>query len=1161
METIPIIYKNLCPNCESDISGDRLSLGLTCENCLPNITSKELLCKHLTTLKNFKETCFLKSYLKEFEETFFSAISFEMSSIQRMWATRFFLNNSFALIAPTGIGKTTFGLVLSEYIAKKDLGFVYLIFPTNILVKQAKERLIKYGVSDSDIIAYESDLPKSTLNLLKSRIKDGDFKILITTTNFLSKNFDIIPKGIYSLVFVDDVDSILKRSKNIDRVLGLLNFSEEDLKETLNLIAKKLSILKEANKEKLLDLDKKLSEINDQLENIRKKRKGVLVVSSATANPKSSRVKLFKELLNFEVGKFISTLRSVVDSYKITDNLEEDAVKIIKEHGRGGLIFLNSDYTKAYLDNFVQFLNKQSIKAVSYEKLSKHLKDFEEGKIDVFVGFSTSRNPLTRGIDLPHVIKYALFLGVPKIRFKIAVEESPSGLYYAILALLPHIIRKKIFDAQTIKRIQYSLNILRRISIVNNKELSEKEKEAIDYIRSLLSNPTIEELIKSVPEISLKKEASGLTFIVVDFASYIQASGRTSRLIVTGLTKGLSIILTNDEKSLFALEKKLKWFLGDVNFYPYDNLDIKTLKEEIENDRTKAKNILQGKSEFLPKKLFKTSLVIVESPNKARTIASFYGKPLKRTIGNLDAYEVIMKDSILTIVASKGHVCDLNKVAGYFGVLKEGDVFIPLFEPIDENKKSIINSLRRLSLEVEEVLLATDPDTEGEKISYDIFLNLMPYNSTIKRTEFHEVTKTSFENAVKNYRSINLNLVKAQLLRRISDRFIGFVVSKYVQKVKNMANLSSGRVQTPVLEWIVERFNASKEKSLYLVVRLDNGFKVQFNLDKKPQKEDLEKLEVVKANVLRTFEESSFKTPFETYTLLREAASRLRFPLDKTMKLAQDLFELGLITYHRTDSIRVSDAGVSIAKEYIKEHFGEEYIKIRTFSHLEGAHECIRPTKAMDGEDLRSFIYLENIEGLTIDHIKLYDLIFRQFIASQMKEAVIEKSEVEFTATIKDETLKENEVLNTSIKEDGYNLILPIEIFPLKDTFNILDKNILSLSKTPPYTHSSIVEEMKEKGIGRPSTYAITIEKLIKRKYVIEKSNYLIPTKLGIEVINIVKANKDIAPFVSESYTRELEGKMDLVELGQLDYNKEILNVFENLVNIEEFSQKVESEE
>ncbi|EDP73389.1 reverse gyrase, partial [Hydrogenivirga sp. 128-5-R1-1] len=234
---IPMIYKKMCPNCGGDIESDRLEKGLVCKNCLPDEVPHDELCEFLG-YGQFDKVCSLWKNIKDFNEFFKSVMKNPLWSIQETWAIRFFLGVSHALLAPTGIGKTTFGLVLSKYLIERKNGKTYLIFPTQMLVNQAYERLINFGVNPEDILAYSSKFAKSKKkqNELKGRIKDNDFKILLTTSMFLYKNVDIIPKSVYDLVFIDDVDSILKSAKNIDKVLMLLGFSEDDIEETLKFL-------------------------------------------------------------------------------------------------------------------------------------------------------------------------------------------------------------------------------------------------------------------------------------------------------------------------------------------------------------------------------------------------------------------------------------------------------------------------------------------------------------------------------------------------------------------------------------------------------------------------------------------------------------------------------------------------------------------------------------------------------------------------------------------------------------------------------------------------------------------------------------------------------------------------------------------------------------
>ena len=279
--------------------------------------------------------------------------------------------------------------------------------------------------------------------------------------------------------------------------------------------------------------------------------------------------------------------------------------------------------------------------------------------------------------------------------------------------------------------------------------------------------------------------------------------------------------------------------------------------------------------------------------------------------------------------------------------------------------------------------------------------------------------------------------------------------------------------------------------------------------------------------------------------MLSEAARELRFSPQETMQLAQDLFEAGLITYHRTDSIRVSEAGVFVAKEYITENFGEEYFKPRTFSTAGGAHECIRPTRPMDADDLRSMIYTMNLQGITNKHIRLYDLIFRRFMASQMRETVVEKTTYDIRAF--DEELQEGVL--TRIIEHGYDLILPVKVYSIPEgKIDVKDKKSYHLKpKVPYYTFATLIQDMKEKGIGRPSTYAVTVQKLLDRHYIVERRGYLFPTKLGRTVMALIKKREDIYKFVNENYTKQLEEIMDKVEKGEADYQEELEKLFNEL--------------
>ncbi|MDQ7056035.1 MAG: reverse gyrase [Persephonella sp.] len=695
--------------------------GLVCENCLPEEVKREELCEFLG-YGRFTEICSLWEKVRDFKQFFGKIIKNNLWSIQETWATRFFMNISYALLAPTGIGKTTFGLVLSKYLKEKENRKAYLIFPTQMLVNQAYERLISFGVSEEDILAYTSKFAstKKKQEELKEKIKNNDFQILLTTTMFLYKNIDIIPKGEYALVFVDDVDSVLKTAKNIDKVLMLLGFSQEDIDYTLKFITFKQNLFKKGQpSEEDLEL---YQHWQSKIQKIAEKRKGVLIVSSATSNPRSKKVNLFRELLGFEVGRPSLTLRNIEDVYEKPEKVWERSIEVIKKLGKGGLAFLSSSETVETLEKYVEFLNKNGITAVSYQDLMDRIDEFREGKIQVAVGFASYRNPLARGIDLPDVIRYAVFVGVPKLQFNIRFEEEFIHLYYFLLSLTPFLAKKKLIDPIQIKQLYDYINYLKIYAFIPSERLEPEKLEKMRKIqlsvREMIEKPEIFAAVQQSPEITLKKEEDSFVLTTADVTGYIQASGRTSRLYAGGLTKGLAYLLVDDDKAFYSLQKKVRWFSEDIQFKDVREINLDKLLEEIDRDREKVKKVLSGEMITEEKQSFLTTVVVVESPNKARTIANFFGKPLRRKLKNLDAYEIAIGERFLTIVASKGHVFDLNKEEDYFGVRRNSS-FIPVFEPIDEGKNQIIQSIRELDLEVNEIFIATDPDTEGEKISYD----------------------------------------------------------------------------------------------------------------------------------------------------------------------------------------------------------------------------------------------------------------------------------------------------------------------------------------------------------------------------------------------------------------------------------------------------------
>ncbi len=1133
-------FKNLCPNCGGDISAERLELGLPCEKCMPSYGE---LCDSLVREGELKRLCHVEEELSSWEAHFESFLRSKPWSLQVSWAKRVFLGNSFGLLAPTGGGKTSFGLSMASYFAKKGKRS-YVILPTKLLVEQVVQRLLNFGLKEEDIL-YFSEESKKQKELRKKRLLEGDFKVLVSTSMFLYKNHETIPRG-FDFIFVDDVDSFLKTAKNIDKLLFLLGFEQEDID-----LAMKLIRLKGVRNKKEEDWEG-IKELSEKVKELSKKRRGVLVVSSATSNPRSNRIKLFRELLGFEVGTPTFYLRNVVDLYEdIETKPIEEWIRLL---GKGGLLFVSSDRKKEFVDELVSYLQERGIRAVSYEKMDEEvLRDYEEGKIDLLVGIASYRNPLARGIDLPHVIRYALFYGVPKIVISLKFEKNLSHILWALMSLRGLIAKRM---PNRLKEVDKWLESLRRYQYLSEDFLKDKPElvEKIDKLREDVSGFLLEEevleLIQASEEITLRKTEEGYQIIVSDATGYLQASGRTSRMFAGGISKGISLVLVDDKRAFRHLIRKVKWFNEEIEFKAFREEEVKGLIKEVDADREKIRKFLAGEEKPESKELLKPVLIVVESPNKAKTIANFFGKAVRRRVGDHELMETSAEDRYIMITASLGHVLDLNKEEGFHGVYMDGKP-VPVYEAI-EGKERIIESLRRMAMEAQEVLIATDPDTEGEKIGWDIALLLRAYNSNIRRMEFHEVTKKAIRKAIRESRDFDLNLVKAQILRRVADRWVGFEFSKLLQKAFGKQWLSAGRVQTPVLGWIIQREREYRQKVYKIVVPLDDGgrLRVDWSFESKEEAHTFySMLSQIRVELIEERQElKNPPPPFSTDTMLKSASDIYRWSLPKTMSLAQTLFELGYITYHRTDSTRVSDYGIGLAKEYISEEFGEEYFHARVWGEG-GAHECIRPTKGIDPEELRALFLSGQAEGLSKEHILLYELIFRQFMASQMKPVKLRVYKLHILA---DGREKEIEV-PVEVLEDGWNRLIPLEVYkPILGSVDISErKKLLSQPKAYLYTHGELVQEMKRRGIGRPSTYASIVEKLIERGYVIENKGFLIPTKLGKEVYSYLQSRKEVHEFLKEEFTRRLEELMDKVEEGKEDYADILNDLYRSIIELD----------
>ncbi|RLF16615.1 MAG: reverse gyrase [Thermoprotei archaeon] len=1199
------IFKQACPNCKGDIGDDRLLAGLPCHRCLDDKTASEILrraergedLKRLV-IKALEDSGRLKHYVEaatphlkveEFNEFFKRAVGYPLWSAQRTWAKRILTGRSFAVVAPTGVGKTLFGLAMSAYLASKGKR-CYIVSPTTLLVEQARKRLeeiIKTSGLNIRLAYYSAALHKADKEEQVRRIKEKDFDVLITTSSFLARKFNLLKKCRFDFIFVDDVDAILKASKNIDRVLVLLGLSDEIVEKTLELIKLRREVARAARHREpnLEELRTKAEELSKEVEKAVKRRKlGLLVVSTATGRARGTRVKLFRELLGFEVGSRAEAIRNIQDLYaKPRGDLDDEVVDLVSKLGGGGLVFVPLDRGVEVAERVTQKLKERGVKAeLVYAKGRKEeIAAFAEGEISVLVGMASYYGLLVRGLDLPETVRYAVFAGVPKMRFTLDLKEAyPSR----ILQLLVDVKDALSGDEQTkaLRLIGRMRRLLWRLTPAAFEELRKAldsgveppswlrqayytVKEAAEFVFQVLSREEVKAKLRESSYLSFTEEEGKVVVTVPDVPTYIQASGRTSRLYAGGVSKGVSVVFVDDERVFNGLVRQTRWLAEEVKWASIDEVDLGALMKEVDEDRERIRRLLRGEVRAEGFEPVKSVLLIVESPTKAKTIASFFGKPSRRRIGEITAYEVGTGKYILNVVATGGHVYDLVTKGGYYGVRIEDGRFIPVYATIKrclacgdqfvdqghcplcgskEFRDSLetIEALRDLASEFDLTYVGTDPDTEGEKISWDVTCSLKPYSNVLKRVEFHEVTRPALLRALEELRGINEGLVEANIVRRVEDRWIGFELSRRLWKVFGSRHLSAGRVQTPVLGWIIKRFEEFKNsRKLVYNVQLDIDYRVTLDDVPReiPQEEVVRKLSEATCKVVEfeeVEEEVSPPPPFTTDALLKEASARLRLGAAETMSIAQDLFELGLITYHRTDNTRVSATGRQIAREYIKEHLGEELYQGREWPG-EGAHECIRPTRPIDVEQLRTLVETEALmlpKRPTRRHYALYDLIFRRFMASQMVKAKVKRARIKIDLA---GFTKELEGV-IDVVEPGFTLMYrPTWFFIPKelDGSKVVSVEAREVPTVLPYTQGEVIALMKEKGIGRPSTYAKIVDTLLKRKYVVEsKTGRLIPTSRGIKVYNYLASK--YGELVSEERTAKLEELMYMIEKGEADY-------------------------
>ena len=544
------------------------------------------------------------------------------------------------------------------------------------------------------------------------------------------------------------------------------------------------------------------------------------------------------------------------------------------------------------------------------------------------------------------------------------------------------------------------------------------------------------------------------------------------------------------------------------------------------------------------------NLVIVESPAKAKTIKKFLG----------NNYEVI---------ASNGHVRDLPK--SQMGIDTDHD-FEPKYITI-RGKGDILAKLRKEVKKADRVYLATDPDREGEAISWHLSQALKLEDSRFKRITFNEITKNAVKNSMKEAREIDMNLVDAQQARRVLDRMVGYKISPILwAKIKR--GLSAGRVQSVALRLICDRENEINafipEEYWTLEAKLKpEGSKRTIPAKYSGELRSREQLDAIMKRLAHaefTVKEvkegsrvSKAPNPFTTSTLQQEASKKLNFSTQKTMRLAQQLYEgvdikgkgtVGLITYLRTDSIRISEEAQATARDYIKEHYGEAYIgeggrSAGNGKRIQDAHEAIRPTDIV----LSPVMVKEN---LSRDLFRLYQLIYNRFLASQMQNARYH------TVSLKIEADGERfQASSSKLEFDGFLSVYRVEEEKPSDlSFDVMETVMnLDLKKfedkqhftQPPahYTEALLVKTLEELGIGRPSTYAPTISTIINRRYIVKEQKNLYVTELG-EAVNQMMI-KAFPAIVDVEFTANMESLLDSVEDGNLAWKTIIENFYPDL--------------
>ncbi len=548
-----------------------------------------------------------------------------------------------------------------------------------------------------------------------------------------------------------------------------------------------------------------------------------------------------------------------------------------------------------------------------------------------------------------------------------------------------------------------------------------------------------------------------------------------------------------------------------------------------EKTTTKNKDVSNGV------KPTKKTLVIVESPAKAKTIEKYLG-------------------SGYTVLSSIGHVRDLPKTNKDAVDIEGG--FIPRYI-ISPGKEKVIQGLQAAAKKADEVLLASDPDREGEAIAWHVAELIKSANKNLKRVVFHEITEDAVKEAISHPRDIDLNLKSAQEARRVLDRLVGYDLSGLIWK-KVRYGLSAGRVQSPALRIIMEREREIRAfiPEDYFVITAPAVIKklpVNFICGETPATEsEAARIKTIGdshdwqvKDIKETETKRSPKPPFTTSTLQQVASTRLGFSPSRTMGAAQKLYESGHITYMRTDSTTLSTVSQKQIIAHISSAYGKEYLAPRQYKtkskSAQEAHEAVRPTNIG-----------KKTAGLTADQKELYALIWKRTVASQMSDASLMRTKITINVTGSKETIPDFAVNGSRVLFDGWLLVdnaargedTIVPALTKGDSVPVDDLIIEAKETQPPsrYTEAGLIKELEKRGIGRPSTYASIMNTITQRGYVAKEGRTLFPTDTGDVVSTFLEEHfKD---YISDTFTSEMEDELDDIALGTREYTKTLADFY-----------------